>query len=76
MHQCNVKVLGGLLIKVEFTEFMLEESDFKITHISGTPIRANYVPVWLYDRIDQAGDTEKVLAACHQILFDNKFYKR
>lgn len=71
--QTQVKVLGGIEITVEFNPADLEETKFKITHITGTPIRPNYYPQWLYDRIIKADEEDKVIEACYDAIHDSKY---
>lgn len=71
MLETKVKVLRGLEITVEFTEYGLEEGEFKVTHIAGKESkRAN----WIKNRIEEAGETQKVLDACNEELFLCKFH--
>ena len=71
--QTNVKVLGGLEITVEFDSQDLADEMFTITHITGKPVRENYIPQWLYDRIDAANEREKVLDFCYAEMLSSKY---
>lgn len=76
----EVTILNGLNVTVEFTACRAEPEvgimsdyaeDWHIVAIAGRELAKNESPDWIYKRIANTKDEDKILTACHMRMSDS-----